>query len=68
MTTQIHGGSTQEDRAVVLLPVQLVHVIDQDSPLYTMDPAQLNTSDIEIVVVMEAVVEPSGNTTQEQYQ
>ena len=68
MTTQMQVGSPQEDRAVVLLPVQLVHVVDQDSPLYTMDPAQLATSDIEIVVVMEAVVEPSGNTTQEHNQ
>ena len=48
----------------MLLPVQVTHVITEDSPLYSMDPLTLLHSQLEIILVMEAVVEPSGNTTQ----
>ena len=53
-----------EDRGLFLLPVQVSHTIDTDSPLYKMTPAELLTSKMEFIFVMEAVVEPSGNTTQ----
>ena len=65
VTTQIHSlaEGCYEDRSVVLLPVQVIHPIDKDSPFYDINPADLCTMDMELLVYMEAVVEPSGNTT-----
>ena len=53
-----------EDRGLFLLPIQVSHTIDSDSPLYSMTPAYLLASKMEFIFSMEAVVEPSGNTTQ----
>ena len=64
LTTQCEGNSLAEDRGLLLLPVQVSHIITEDSPLYSLDPLALLNADLEIVLVMEAVVEPSGNTTQ----
>ena len=64
LTTQCEGNSLLEDRGLLLLPVQVSHVITEDSPLYSLDPITLLNTDLEIILVMEAVVEPSGNTTQ----
>ena len=65
MSTQVCGvsGRRYEDRAVVVLPTQIIHPIDQDSPFYCLHPSELASMDLELVVTMEAVVEPSGNTT-----
>lgn len=69
VTTQIHIPSSPpdqayEDRAMMVLPVQVMHPIDEDSPLYNIHPAQFSSSQMEVVVVLEAGVEPSGSTTQ----
>ena len=64
LTTQSDANSPREDRGLMLLPVQVTHVITEDSPLYAMDPRTLLHADLEIILAMEAVVEPSGNTTQ----
>ena len=53
-----------EDRGLFLLPTQVSHTIDSDSPLYALSPAELLASKMEFIFSMEAVVEPSGNTTQ----
>ena len=66
VTTQIHSLAEEcyEDRSVLLLPVQVIHPIDKDSPFYGINPADLvKDQDKELLVFMEAVVEPSGNTT-----
>ena len=65
VTTQIHSlaEGCYEDRSIVLLPVQVIHPIDKESPFYDIHPADLSTMDMELLVFMEAVVEPSGNTT-----
>ena len=69
VTTQIQIPSSPpdqayEDRAMMVLPVQVMHPIDEDSPLYNIHPAQFSSSQMEVVVVLEAGVEPSGSTTQ----
>lgn len=64
LTTQCEGNSLLEDRGLLLLPLQVSHIITEDSPLYSLDPLALLNTDLEIILVMEAVVEPSGNTTQ----
>ena len=53
-----------EDRGLFLLPIQVSHTIDKDSPLYKLSPEELLRSKMEFIFSMEAVVEPSGNTTQ----
>ena len=65
VSSQIEDNVTAiEDRGLFLLPIQVSHTIDEESPLYSMDPETLLTSNIEFIFSMEAVVEPSGNTTQ----
>ena len=66
VTTQIHSLAAEcyEDRSVLLLPVQVIHPIDKDSPFYGINPGDLiKDQDKELLVFMEAVVEPSGSTT-----
>ena len=65
VSTQIDKeNEVGEDRGLFLLPIQVSHTIDCDSPLYSMTPADLLASKMEFIFSMEAVVEPSGNTTQ----
>ena len=42
----------------------MVHRIDEESPLWRMSPQDLQNSSFEIIVVLEGIVEPTGNTTQ----
>jgi hypothetical protein len=65
VSTQIDKeNDVGEDRGLFLLPIQVSHTIDSDSPLYSMTPVELLSSKMEFIFSMEAVVEPSGNTTQ----
>ena len=65
VSTQIDKeDEASEDRGLLLLPVQVSHTLDIDSPLYEMTPEELLASRMEFIFCMEAVVEPSGNTTQ----
>ncbi|XP_062973279.1 ATP-sensitive inward rectifier potassium channel 11 [Elgaria multicarinata webbii] len=46
-------------------PLIIYHVIDKNSPLYDVAPAQLHHhEDLEIIVILEGVVETTGITTQ----
>jgi hypothetical protein len=54
----------EEDRGLLLLPERVSHTISKDSPLYEMSPEDLISRKIEIILTMEGIVEPSGNTTQ----
>ena len=38
--------------------------IDEESPLWRMSPQDIQNSNFEIIVVLEGVIEPTGNTTQ----
>ncbi|KAJ8358304.1 hypothetical protein AAFF_G00015830 [Aldrovandia affinis] len=42
----------------------IYHVIDRDSPLYDLSAAELQCSDLEVIVILEGVVETTGITTQ----
>jgi len=59
--TQLDG---EDDRALLLWPITVAHKIDEDSPLWSMSPQQLQNSSFELIVVLEGIVEPTGNTTQ----
>ena len=43
---------------------QVTHTIGPDSPLYSLSPRELLAARLELIFSVEAVVEPSGNTTQ----
>ena len=65
VSTQLDDGEKEEeDRGLLLLPERVSHTISKDSPLYSMSPEDLLSSKIEIILTMEGIVEPSGNTTQ----
>ena len=38
--------------------------IDEESPLWRRSPQDIQNSNFEIIVVLEGIVEPTGNTTQ----
>lgn len=48
----------------LILPLTIVHVIDENSPLYDMDPEELLNCDFEIVVVLEGTVEATSMLVQ----
>ncbi|KAJ8387553.1 hypothetical protein AAFF_G00152490 [Aldrovandia affinis] len=52
------------DRLFLVSPLVIVHKIDEQSPLYAMSRADLETDDFEIVVILEGMVEATAMTTQ----
>uniref|UniRef100_A0A8C9RID4 Potassium inwardly rectifying channel subfamily J member 4 n=1 Tax=Scleropages formosus TaxID=113540 RepID=A0A8C9RID4_SCLFO len=52
------------DRLFLVSPLIIVHEIDEQSPLYSMSRADLETEDFEIVVILEGMVEATAMTTQ----
>lgn len=48
----------------LLLPMVIIHVIDENSPFYDITPQALQESDFEIVVIIDGVVEATGLNTQ----
>ena len=61
---QIDG---ENDRVLILWPVTIAHKIDQDSPLYDMNPRDILSSQFEVVLTLEGVTEETGNTIQVTY-
>ncbi|KAJ7340148.1 hypothetical protein OS493_002875 [Desmophyllum pertusum] len=48
----------------LLLPMVIIHVIDEQSPFYGMTPEEVRQSEYEIVVVLDGIVEHTGMNTQ----
>ena len=61
ITTEIDG---ENDRVLILWPVTISHKIDEDSPLYDMNPRDILSSQFEVLVTLEGVTEETGNTIQ----
>jgi len=59
--TQLDGS---EDRALLLWPMTAIHLIDEESPFWKMSPKDILTSNFEIIVTLDSVIESTGNTTQ----
>ncbi|KAI5634746.1 inward rectifier potassium channel domain-containing protein [Phthorimaea operculella] len=60
LKTQFDGNES----AFFVWPLQVVHVIDQHSPLYYVSAADLICGKIEILVVFEGVIETTGQPIQ----
>ncbi|XP_058622208.1 inward rectifier potassium channel 2 [Onychostoma macrolepis] len=58
------GFDTGIDRIFLVSPITIVHEIDEDSPLYDMSKQELESSELEIVVILEGMVEATAMTTQ----
>ncbi|KAL2078398.1 hypothetical protein ACEWY4_026083 [Coilia grayii] len=58
------GFDSGVDRIFLVSPITIVHEIDEDSPFYDMSKQDLETSDFEIVVILEGMVEATAMTTQ----
>ena len=61
------GYDTGTDRIILITPVCIRHHIREDSPLYGLSPTKLSTMDLEVVVILEGIVEPTGLTAQALY-
>ncbi|XP_061159501.1 inward rectifier potassium channel 2-like [Syngnathus typhle] len=58
------GFDSGVDRIFLVSPITIVHQIDVDSPFYEMSKQELETSQLEIVVILEGMVEATAMTTQ----
>ncbi|KAI4895617.1 hypothetical protein NFI96_017037 [Prochilodus magdalenae] len=58
------GYDEGTDRLFLVSPLVIVHEIDEDSPLWRMSRADLETDEFEIVVILEGMVEATAMTTQ----
>lgn len=58
------GYDTGHDRLFLLCPVTVAHVIDESSPLASLTEENHLAQDLEIVVILEAIVEATGLTAQ----
>ena len=51
-------------RLFPLFPVTVIHIIDDESPLYNMSKQNLKNTEFEIIAILEGTVPTTGNTTQ----
>ncbi|KAJ8367256.1 hypothetical protein AAFF_G00323730 [Aldrovandia affinis] len=58
------GFDSGQDRIFLVSPITIVHEIDEDSPFYDMSKQELESSEFEIVVILEGMVEATAMTTQ----
>ncbi|KAJ8251441.1 hypothetical protein GJAV_G00221390 [Gymnothorax javanicus] len=58
------GFDSGLDRIFLVSPITIVHEIDEDSPFYDMSKRDLESSEFEIVVILEGMVEATAMTTQ----
>lgn len=61
---KIDPDTSNEPAIFFVWPLEIVHVIDEESPLYDMSAADLAKEKFEIVVVMEGTIETSSMTFQ----
>ena len=54
----------EEDEIFFIWPTTLVHKIDSESPFYNMSARDFLKKRYEIVVILEGVIEQTGNTIQ----
>lgn len=57
------GFETGDDRLFLVSPLVISHEIDARSPFWDMSHAQLEKEDFEIVVILEGMVEATGENT-----
>lgn len=53
-----------QDQVFLLLPITIIHIIDDKSPFYDLTPEKLLTAKFEVVAVLDGIVESTGMNTQ----
>jgi len=53
-----------DDTTLLLWPCTVAHKIDKHSPFYNMAPRDFLSAKFELIVSLEGVVEPTGNSVQ----
>lgn len=54
------GFSTGADQLFLVSPLTICHVIDAKSPFYDLSQRSMQTEQFEIVVILEGIVETTG--------
>lgn len=57
------GFSTGADQLFLVSPLTICHVIDTKSPFYDLSQRSMQTEQFEIVVILEGIVETTGEPT-----
>ncbi|KAI6240661.1 Inward rectifier potassium channel 2 [Aphelenchoides fujianensis] len=52
------------DRVLLLWPITIRHIIDEESPLFHMTPDDMRGDDFELIMTVEGIVEATGATFQ----
>lgn len=53
-----------EDRTMLIFPTMALHRIDENSPFYEWGPKEILGAKFEMLVILEGIVEPTGNSVQ----
>ena len=61
---KVEPNTSQEPCIFFVWPLEIVHVIDQDSPFYSLGAADLAQEKFELVAIMEGTSETSSMTFQ----
>lgn len=58
------SDTDKQDQLFILLPLTIVHIIDEKSPFYNLTPEKLLKANFELVAVLDGIVESTGMNTQ----
>uniref|UniRef100_A0A183ETL4 IRK_C domain-containing protein n=1 Tax=Gongylonema pulchrum TaxID=637853 RepID=A0A183ETL4_9BILA len=58
------GYDSGWDRVLLLWPIIIRHLIDEQSPLFALTPDSLHNADFELIMTVEGIVEATGMTFQ----
>ncbi|ESN92971.1 hypothetical protein HELRODRAFT_108208 [Helobdella robusta] len=61
---RLHVEKTNSKACFLVWPVNVIHTIDEHSPLFGLSPRELQEEYLEIIVVLEGLVENSGKLLQ----
>ena len=64
---KVMPDSTSENCLFLVWPLDVVHVIDKDSPLYDLNASDFSKERFELLLVMEGTSETSNMTFQAKY-
>ena len=56
--------SDKQDQLFILLPLTIIHIIDEKSPFYNLTPEKLSIAKFELIAVLDGIVESTGMNTQ----
>ena len=60
----ISPDTTSEPCLFFVWPLEIVHTLDKDSPLYEMSATDLSKEKFELLIIMEGTIETSSMTFQ----